>query len=296
MKDDEWEARKNEREKKQREWEERQREREKKQKEWEERQQVREKKQREWEERVSRSKSHLDTISSLARSADPSSEVSSAFADMILAIATGGVSIILQNLLGEMDTIKQRSQYLRTCSNKIKDARNYFNQHKNEMIGQDKAQAFSSISHVQERINSAWGDLTENRKRVSDSIQRAREEKEKERAAKQAAWEERQRVRAEKQREYEEKKKAWEERQKLKAEKQKEWEARQKEREQLKAAKQKEWEERQRERDRKQKEWEERQREREQKQREWEERQRERERRQAEWEARQREWAARKKR
>lgn len=265
-------------------WEARQKERERKQREWEAKQKEREKKERDWENRVNKSKSHLDNVTSMTRSAEPSSEASSAFADMIIGIATGGLSIALESLLGQRNHLRERAQYLKSCSEKLKSGWEYFNKHKHEMIGEDKAQASSSLASIREKLNAAWGDLNEKKQKVNESLQRAKEEKEKERAAKQAAWEERQRVKAEKQRIWEEKQKAWQERQKLKAEKQKEWEARQKERQQ----KQKEWEERQRERERKQKEWEERQKERERKQKEWEERQRERQRRQAEWESRQR--------
>ncbi len=284
MPDNEWKARQRDRQQKTNEWEERQREREKRQKEWEEKQKEREKKERAWANRVSKSKSHIDTIISMARSAEPSSEASSAFADMIIGVATGGISIALESLLGQRNHLRERAQYLKSCSEKNKSAWEYFSRYKHEMIGEDKAQASSALFSVRDKLNAAWGDLNEKKQKVNDSLQRAKEEKEKERAAKQAAWEERQRVKIEKQKIWEEKQKAWEDRQKIKAEKQNEWEARQKERQQ----KQTEWEARQRERERKQKEWEERQKERERKQKEWEERQRERQRRQSEWESRQR--------
>ncbi len=286
MNKEEWEAKQKEREQKQKEWDERQREREKKQKEYEERLKLREQKEKEWEKRVNSSKSHLDTIMSMARVAEPYSQSSSAFADVILAVATGGLTSILQSLLGERDSLNQRSSYLSSCANKLKQAIEYLNKHKDALIGEDRAQAYAGVSSIQEKLNAEWAELKDKKQKVNESLKRAREEKEKEKAAKQAAWEERQRVNAEKQRLWEEKKKANEERQKIKDQKQKEWEARQKE----KDAKQKEWESRQKEREARQKEYDARQRERErekeQKQREYEERQRERERRQSERQSR----------
>ncbi len=101
------------------EWEARQKDRERKQKEWEERQRERERKHIAWENKVNSSKSHLDTILSMARDAQPYSEASSAFADTIIAIATGGVSSMLQSLLGERNALNERSSYLSSCSNKL---------------------------------------------------------------------------------------------------------------------------------------------------------------------------------
>jgi len=225
------------------EWEARQRDREKKEQEWEVRKREREKKEREWEVRVNRSKSYLDTITSMARSAEPLSDSDSGLADIVLTIATGGLDALAQGWTSQKESLNQRASYLRSCSVKMREAWSYFKSNKGYMIGEDNAQAYTSLSSAQENLNSAWAHIEGKKQRAWESYQHAKDEKEKERASKRAAWEERQRVKVEKQRIWEEKKKAWEERQRLKAEKQKEWEDRQKERER----KQKEWEERQRE-------------------------------------------------
>lgn len=265
----------------------RKQEQEKKQAEWEAKLREREEKQKKWEERANKSKDYADYIANKAASAEPVSD--SAFGEIIMTVATGGLYAIAEAMKSPKEIFNEKISYLKSCSKKLNEARDYFHSHKNDMIAEDKNRAFSAISSSNEKLKSAWADLNNQKQKAWESYKRAKEEKAKEYAAKKAAWEERQRIKAEKQKLYEEKKKAWEDRQRIKAQKQKEWEERNKERER----KQKEWEERKRDRERKQREWEERQRERERererKQREYEERQRERDRRQREWEERQRE-------
>jgi hypothetical protein len=211
----------------------RQKERERRQAEYEAQLREREKKQRLWEEKVNRSKSHVDRITSMARSAQPSSD--STLADLVLTIATGGLYALAESWKTQRESLNQRAAYLRSCSGKTKGAWDYFKSHRDEMIGQDRAAAYAALSSAQETLNSAWEDLKKKKQSAWESYQRAKEEKAKERAAKQAAWEERQRLKAEKQTIWEEKKKAWEERQRIKAQKQKEWEERQRERERKRA-------------------------------------------------------------
>lgn len=262
-------------------------ERERKQAEWEAKLKEREEKQIKWEERANKSQNHADYLVKLASSAEPFRDT--ALSDMIMTFASLGTYAIGEALKSPKEKFYEKESYLQSCSKKLREAREYFQSHKNDMIGEDKSRAYSAISSASDKLKSAWEELNNQKQKAWESYKRAKEEKAKEYAAKKAAWEERQRIKAEKQKLYEEKKKAWEERQRIKAQKQKEWEEKNRERER----KQKEWEERKRERERKQREWEERQRERERererKQREYEERQRERDKRQREWEERQRE-------
>lgn len=243
-------------------------EQEKKQAEWEAKLRVRKEKQIKWEERANKSKEYADCIANKAASAEPVSD--SAFGEIIMTVATGGLYAIAEAMKSPKEIYTEKTSYLKSCSKKLNEARDYFYSHKNDMIAEDKNRAFSAISSSNEKLKSAWVDLNNQKQKAWESYKRAKEEKAKEYAAKKAAWEERQRIKAEKQKLYEEKKKAWEDRQRIKAQKQKEWEERNKERER----KQKEWEERKRERERKQMEWEERQRERERKREEYEERKR----------------------
>lgn len=264
----------------------RKQEQEKKQAEWEAKLREREEKQKKWEERANKSKDYADYIANKAASAEPVSD--SAFGEIIMTVATGGLYAIAEAMKSPKEIFNEKISYLKSCSKKLNEARDYFHSHKNDMIAEDKNRAFSAISSSNEKLKSAWADLNNQKQKAWESYKRAKEEKAKEYAAKKAAWVERQRIKAEKQKLYEEKQKAWEDRQRIKVQKQKEWEERNRERER----KQKEWEERQRERERererKQREYEERQRERDRRQREWEERQRERERKREEYEERKR--------
>lgn len=239
--------------------------------EWEARLKEREEKQKKWLERVNKSNNHSDYILRLTNAAEPASE--SALGNLILTIATGGLYAVLESLKSPKEIFEEKKSYLRSCSTKLNEARDYFQSHKNDMIGEDIARASAAIYSVNNKLKAAWAEINNQQQKAWEFYKQAKQEQAKERAAQKAAWEERQRINAEKQKLYEEKKQAWEERQRIKAERQKEWESRQAEKER----KQREWEERQRERERKKSEWEERQREREKRQQEWEERQRSRE-------------------
>ena len=253
-------------------------EREKKQNEWEARLRERELKQKKWEERANKSNDHADYLVKLASSAEPVGDT--AIGDLLLTVFTGGLYAIAESLKSPKEILNEKMSYLQSCSKKLKEAREYFQSHKIDMIAEDKNRAYSAISSANEKLKSAWAEFNDQKQKAWESYKRAKEEKAREYEAKRAAWEERQRIKAEKQRLYEEKQKAWEERQKIRAEKQREWELRKADRER----KQKEWEERQKERERKQREWEARKLERERRQQEWEERNRERERKHREWE------------
>ncbi|GAH39066.1 unnamed protein product, partial [marine sediment metagenome] len=73
--------------------------------EWEARQRQRETKEREWEDRVNRSKSSLDTITSMARSAEPTSDSDSALVDIVLTIATGGLYALAQAWTSQRESL-----------------------------------------------------------------------------------------------------------------------------------------------------------------------------------------------
>ncbi len=133
----------------------------------------------EFAERIRQSEAHLEQIRSYAWSATPSSDL----ADAILAICTGGLSVVLDAglnaILGPFD---ERKYELQRCSQILKEGWTYLTEHKGEMFGKHKQQAFAAISSASDSLDSAWKAWKTGRQEAIDHY----------RAEKHAAWEARQ--------------------------------------------------------------------------------------------------------
>ena len=148
------------------------------------------------EERVRESKYHLEQILySYAERATPSSES----ADAILAICTGGLSILIKagidTILGPFD---ERKLQLQSCNEALKEGWAYLSQNKAEMLGKHKKEAFEALKKASEALHEAWDKWKSARREAIEQYH----------AEKQTAWEERQAKRQA----WIAKKEAWEER------------------------------------------------------------------------------------
>lgn len=150
---------------------------------------------REFEVKLRESERHLEQIRSYAWKATPSSES----ADAILAIATGGLSVLIkagiEAILGPFD---ERKLELQKCSEALKEGWAYLSQNKGQMFGKDKQEAFEALKKASEALHEAWDKWKSARREAIEQYH----------AEKQAAWEARQAKREV----WIAKKEAWEER------------------------------------------------------------------------------------
>ena len=128
---------------------------------------------------VSESERHLERLRSYALRATPSSES----ADAILAIATGGLSILikagLDAILGPFD---ERKLELQRCSQALKEGWEYLSDNKRNMLGKHKQEAFGALSRASDALGAAWDTWKTGRQQAVEHY----------RSQKRAAWEARQ--------------------------------------------------------------------------------------------------------
>jgi hypothetical protein len=124
--------------------------------------------------RVEQSTAHLSQIQSLASSAG----TDDAFVELILHVATGGMTLIaklaLDALLGKSDEEFQR---LQGRSEIMKRAWAYLSDHKTEMTGRDKATAYALLEKTKERLDNDWGRWKTHRQEIVAERNREREAK-----------------------------------------------------------------------------------------------------------------------
>ena len=121
----------------------------------------------------------MEQIRSYAWKATPSSES----ADAILAIATGGLSVLIkagiEAILGPFD---ERKLELQRCSESLKEGWAYLSQNKGEMLGKHKKEAFDALSSASDSLGRAWDMWKKGREQAIEHY----------RSQKRAAWEARQ--------------------------------------------------------------------------------------------------------
>ncbi len=134
---------------------------------------------KEFEERFRKSERHLEQIRSYVWKATPSSES----ADALLAIFTGGLSVLIkvgiEAILGPFD---ERKLELQRCSEVLKEGWAYLSANKGEMLGKHKKEAFEALSNASDSLRRAWDTWKTGRQRAIEHY----------RAEKRAAWEARQ--------------------------------------------------------------------------------------------------------
>lgn len=148
-----------------------------------------------FDKRLSQSEYHLSQLRSFAERATPSSEL----ADVIIALCTGGLSVVLkaglEALLGPFD---ERKMELQRCEEARREGWAYLTQHKMEMIGTHKKEAFDALRNAEESLRTAWDTWKRAKQDALDQFHaekratwEARQAEKQERLAKREAWEER---------------------------------------------------------------------------------------------------------
>lgn len=142
------------------------------------------------EGRIQESERHLDRILSYASSATPSSEL----ADVLLAVVTGGLSVVVQAgleaILGPFD---ERKLELQKCSQALKQGWAYLSQNKGDMLGKHKKEAFEALSKASDSLGAAWDTWKTGRQRAVEHYRSQKQAAREARQAKREAWETRMR-------------------------------------------------------------------------------------------------------
>ena len=132
---------------------------------------------------------HLAKINTLAENAEPDSALGQALAEGIAAIASHGLTLIvkagLNALPGEFEEQQHR---LRKRSEAMKVAWTYLSEHKEEMLGKDKAQAFATLKATKDRLDADWQEWKRGKNELFEERRKEREERHDAWVAKQAAW------------------------------------------------------------------------------------------------------------
>jgi len=140
----------------------------------------------EGEKRVRESERHLEQIRSYAWKATPSSES----ADALLAIATGGLSVLIkagiEAILGPFD---ERKIELQGCSKVLKEGWAYLSHNKDEMLGKHKKEAFEALSNASDSLGRAWDTWKTGRQQAIDHYHAEKQAAKEVRQAKREAWE-----------------------------------------------------------------------------------------------------------
>lgn len=128
-----------------------------------------------WNQNKSESARLRDRIISQAHSARPSSGME----DLILFIATGGVSGLLNAIMGPFD---EKKRELQAASKRLKEGGDMFNRYKGNMLGRDKHDAFEVLNEAKEYLDQQWDDYKRERQRAYDNYYQMEQDE------KQQAW------------------------------------------------------------------------------------------------------------
>lgn len=133
------------------------------------------------EQIASSSGRHLRHILHLVDAAGPDS----AFADLAMALSTGGLSILVQAgmdaAFGPTDEVRLSLERRGRC---LSDASAYLKDNKTEMTGADKAEAFAAITDQRASLQGDWAEY----KTAQSRAYEVRQERRAERAAKHERW------------------------------------------------------------------------------------------------------------
>jgi chromosome segregation ATPase len=129
-----------------------------------------------WEEKKRESNEYKDEIIYQAELAKPSGPMG----DLVLSIATGGLSTALSAIMGPFD---ERKDELISCSEHLKQGWALLNEHKENMLGRDKNEAYHALYQAKEQLDQAWADYKRERQHAFDDYQAERQRKHDERVA-----------------------------------------------------------------------------------------------------------------
>ena len=102
-----------------------------------------------WDQKKRESERLKNEIISQSYAAQPPSE----FADIILTIATAGLSVVLSAIMGPFD---QRKRELQNASEALQEGWAMLHQYKDRMTGQHKQEAFQALNNAKERLDMEW--------------------------------------------------------------------------------------------------------------------------------------------
>ncbi len=107
-----------------------------------------------WDEKSHVSKRHKDEILSCAAAATPSGPLSD-FIFSLVTLPVLPVKAALNAILpgGEID---EKHEELKSYSRKLREGWDLISEHKDEMTGHDKKEAFQALKEAQESLNAAW--------------------------------------------------------------------------------------------------------------------------------------------
>lgn len=134
--------------------------------------------QKEWENKKAESARLREKIVSQAKLARP---YDSGLADVILTIATGGINLLLDAIMGPFD---EEKQMLKSCGQQLQKGWTMLKENKERMLGRDKKIAFDALNETKELLDKRWKKYKEQRQRAWEQYQR-------ERIRKHQAWKER---------------------------------------------------------------------------------------------------------
>jgi len=126
------------------------------------------KEQKNWEKTKNESERLRDMIVSKAESAEP---FDNGLADVILGIASGGVTLLLNAIMGPFD---EEKSMLISCSKRLQDGWGMLRDNKGKMLGKDKGAAFNALNKTKALLDSRWDSYKQDRQRAWEEYQRQR--------------------------------------------------------------------------------------------------------------------------
>lgn len=125
---------------------------------------------KQWEEKKSRSSQYRDEIITEAEMAKPSGPLG----DVILTIATGGINVALDALLGPFD---ERKRELQACSEHLRKGWALLKERKGDMLARDRSESYRALREAGEQLNRAWEDYKGERQKAYDDYRAERQRK-----------------------------------------------------------------------------------------------------------------------
>jgi hypothetical protein len=132
--------------------------------------------QKDWDKKKDESARLREMILSQAISARP---YDSGLADLILTIASGGVNLLLNAIMGPFD---EEKQMLKSCGEQLQKGWDMLHDNKDKMLAKDKGVTFEALNETKELLDRRWKTYKAQRQKAWDEYQR-------ERASKRHNWE-----------------------------------------------------------------------------------------------------------
>ena len=132
----------------------------------------RKEKQKAWDAKSNTSAFWRDKIIRLAQDAKPYR--STGLEAIILAIATGGLSIVLEMIMGPFD---DRKSELQSASESLKQGFSLLSERKQEIMSQDKGLCFDALNEAKDYLDREWTVYKEERQKAWDTYQGEKQQK-----------------------------------------------------------------------------------------------------------------------